>query len=103
MAVKISIGTQLNFGDVGSDFGSRTAVGLTTSQTSVLSQGFWLVEAPANSGAKVAYTPDKGTSTITFATGASFKAVVFSDGFNWWIDAGGTAGTFQVTQIKAMF
>lgn len=103
MAVKISIGTSLNFGDVGSDFGARTAVGLTTTQLSTLSQGFWLIEAPANSSAAVKYTPDKGTTTITFATGASFKALMFSDGFNVWLDAGGTAGTFQVTSIRALF
>jgi hypothetical protein len=103
MAVKIEVGAQQTFGAAGSAFGARTGTLFTTTQVTAISQGFWLIELPAVDNASVVFTPDSGVSTVTYLSGTSAKASLYSDGFCWFVKNTGSNQTVTLTQIKSMF
>jgi hypothetical protein len=105
MAVKEQIAALLTYGTDGSAFGARTGVALTTTQVFTISQGFWLVELAGTAAQSITFTPDMGTTTVTYLAGAATgpKTELFADGFSWFVTNVGTASTVTLTQIKAMF
>src|SRR5258708_29730902 len=103
MAVREQIAALLTWGVDGSAFGIRTTVALTTTQNFTISQGFWLIELAGTAAQSITFTPDAGTTTITYVAGAATgpKTELFADGFSWFITNVGTASNVTLTQIKA--
>lgn len=102
MAVKEQIAGLLAWGVDGAAFGPRTAVALTTTSITSISQGFWLVETLGAGQTSIQFTPDAGTTTVTYIASAA-KTTLYSDGFSWWANNTTTASSVTLTQIKSMF
>src|SRR5712671_4834629 len=105
MAVKEQIAALLAWGVDGSAFGPRSNVVLTTTQVFIIPQGFWLYEPATTSSVTLSFTPDAGTTTVTFlaAAATTAKTFIFSDGFSWFATNTAAANTITITQVKALF
>ena len=102
--IKEQIAAQLVWGTDGSGFGARTQIVLTTTQIFTIAQGFWLIESPAVASVTPIFTPDAGTTTISFqAAATSAKFYVVSDGFSWFLSNATGTNTVNITQVKLMF
>lgn len=92
----IQIASQLNFGAVGSPFGTYTAVVVGAGGKVTIPLGFYYVVTDA--GESVQMTQDSGATYETIVP-VSSGGMIYSDGYNIQF-VGGTGGTGHYALIK---
>ena len=99
MARPLILGINLDWGSVGSAFGTRTAVTVGVNTSVIIPAGFWYVETDAHTTVRYHPLNVSSAGTVVTLVAASSAALIYSDGFTVEFRGDGTGGTGQQSQV----